>query len=213
MNWKNITFDFWMFKGNTRALANTFNRWFLYAKTLLIWPANQLDIDKATIFMVDMIAWERDVHRFNDEPESLYRKRVKYAYVNARDAGSVAGFKRIWHRVGLGDVVIEERVNGWEWDVVLLSVDAESIAKDSNLMNILIEKYGRTCRRYLVGTLACKNISIQSATFDFNCTYVTAESEFSGELTRFVKLVDGAGNLSDGLDLLVDEVGRIYKEA
>lgn len=152
MQWKHIVLDFWMSKSNTIALAKTMNRWFLYARDLMNWPLQQFDVDTAAIFIVDLIAWERDIQRFNAEPEWLYRKRVKFAYANARDAGTRAGFKRIWQRMELGEVEIYERMEGEDWDIVQLAVPTRTISDNPELLNIIIEKYGRTCRRYQLHT-------------------------------------------------------------
>lgn len=160
MDWQEIKLTFWMAKGNTIALVKTLNRWFTYIRDLLYWPVQQYDIETAALFIVDMIAWERDVQRYKNEPENLYRLRVKHAYQNALDAGTVAGFKAIWTRCGLGEVDIIERIDGEDWDIVLLSADATTISKNETLINLLIEKYGRTCRRYQLRTVSTAKVEI-----------------------------------------------------
>ncbi|HBL8998422.1 TPA: hypothetical protein LTW94_004423, partial [Enterobacter hormaechei] len=59
--------------------------------------------------VLNLIAYDRDISRFSGEPLSLYRKRVAYAFINARDAGSVEGFINIFSRLGIGYVELVER--------------------------------------------------------------------------------------------------------
>ncbi|OXS14013.1 phage tail protein [Zobellella denitrificans] len=131
--------------------------WFLAAgvhhfwqliRARLLWPLQQLDALTCTEPMLNLLAWERDIRRFRGEPLELYRKRVKYAFANARDAGETAGFKRIFERLGIGWVEIAERMPGVDWDVINIRVTDSAIARKQDLMQVLIEHYGRTCRRY-----------------------------------------------------------------
>lgn len=98
--------------------------------------------------LLDLLAWERDIRRFDGEPLELYRRRVKYAFINAMDAGEVAGFKRIFERLGIGWCELHERQAGAPWDVITIEVTDSAIAGNQQLMEALIRHYGRTCRRY-----------------------------------------------------------------
>lgn len=98
--------------------------------------------------LLDLLAWERDIRRFDGEPLELYRRRVKYAFINAMDAGEVAGFKRIFERLGIGWCELHERQAGAPWDVITIEVTDSAIADNQQLMEALIRHYGRTCRRY-----------------------------------------------------------------
>ncbi|WP_368166084.1 phage tail protein [Aeromonas sp. R9-1] len=98
--------------------------------------------------LLDLLAWERDIRRFDGEPLELYRRRVKYAFINAMDAGEVAGFKRIFERLGIGWCELHERQAGAPWDVITIEVTDSAIAGNQPLMEALIRHYGRTCRRY-----------------------------------------------------------------
>jgi len=73
---------------------------------------------------------------------------VKYAFLNAKDAGSKAGFIRIFERLGIGYVEIEERFDVENWDVIKIRLSDSQLAKKTELLNLIIRKYGRTCRRY-----------------------------------------------------------------
>nr|AAQ95757.1 ORF34-like protein [Aeromonas hydrophila] len=98
--------------------------------------------------MLALLAWERDITRFKGEPLALFRKRVKYAFINARDSGEVAGFKRIFERLGIGWCELHERQDGTPWDVITIEVADSALTQNQQLMETLIQHYGRTCRRY-----------------------------------------------------------------
>lgn len=158
MDWQKIKLIFWQNgddeEGTVSAVtyAGFINSWFLKVREWLQWPLQRLYLENAPLFFVDLVAWERNITRFTGEPERLYRLRVKYAYANAKDAGSTAGFKRIWQRLELGDVTITERSSLEDWDIVALGMDADAIAGNEILINLLIQKYGRTCRRYFLSS-------------------------------------------------------------
>ena len=164
MNFEKLSLVFWLNAGNLKQYATFLNTWYETVKGWLTFPASQFDIDTAHIDLVNLYAWQRDVERFNSEPEWLYRSRVKYAYQNARDAGTVAGFKRIWERMGLGTLEIQERIAGREWDIVALKITDGIISDNPELLDIIIEKYGRTCRRYEWTSELSVKVNIRCAT-------------------------------------------------
>lgn len=147
-------------------LAKAAQQWFSLLMGWAIWPVRQMDPDTCTETVLDLIAWQRDIRRFEGEPLALYRKRVKYAYANARDAGSVAGFKRIFQRLGVGYVEIEERMAGREWDVISLSLSDSQLAENQDLLQVLIQHYGRTCRRYEWTIITPLSLSIRIEEFN-----------------------------------------------
>jgi hypothetical protein len=116
--------------------------------------------------ILELWAWQRDVTRFNGEPEALFRLRVKYAFINSVDAGSTAGMKRIFERLGVGYVEIEERHPDRDWDVVLLKFSNAQLSLNPELLRVLIQQYGRTCRRYDFFTIT--PVALQIALIDFN---------------------------------------------
>ena len=143
-----ITMPIWLNKGQAEKLARVSYSWFCKLRDWAMWPIQQLDPDICTEKVLDVIAWGRDIDRFVGEPLYLYRLRVKYAYVNAKDAGSVYGFKRIFERLGIGYVEIEERMDGQDWDVVAIRMSDNQLSENQSLLEQLIRHYGRTCRRY-----------------------------------------------------------------
>ena len=114
----------------------------------LLFPLQQMDALTCSEPLLNLLAWDRDIQRFNGEPLALFRKRVKYAAINAKDAGSVAGFKRIFERLGIGIVAFKEREDVLEWDVCTIELTDNDVSQNSKLVQTLIEQYGRTCRRY-----------------------------------------------------------------
>lgn len=114
------------------------------------WLLLPLDQDPLTcaVPVLSLIAWERGQVRVAGEPLALFRKRVKFAFVNAQDAGEVAGFKRIFERLGLGVCSLHERQPDTPWDVIIVEMDDNDFTRNQPLIESLIQHYGRTCRRY-----------------------------------------------------------------
>lgn len=161
-----LELKFWLAGTELTKLKQAAQSWWESVEEWLRWPLLQMDAETCHLVMLDLLAWQRDITRFKDEPESLYRLRVKYAFINAVDAGSTAGMKRILQRLGVGYVEIEERMPDRDWDVVLLRFTDSQLAKNPELLRVLIQQYGRTCRRYDFVTLTPVNLRVVVA--DFN---------------------------------------------
>src|SRR5476651_2862528 len=138
----------WFDRGNAAILLRACVTFWSLVDDWLTWPLKQFDPLTCAEPLLNLIAYERDVSRFNGEPLSLFRKRVSYAFVNAQDAGEVAGFIAIFERLGIGYVELLERQPGIDWDVIIVRVSDSQIADNSDLLLEIIRKYGRTCRRY-----------------------------------------------------------------
>lgn len=124
------------------------------------WPLSQFDALTCSEGILNLLAYQRDIQRFKDEPLYLYRKRVAFAYVNAEDAGSKQGFINIFSRLGIGYLEIDERVDPIDWDVVLLRLSDSQLAENIELLQRIIEKYGRTCRRYQLQVITPIDLTI-----------------------------------------------------
>lgn len=140
----------------------------------LLLPLDVVDPLTCSVPLLELLAWERDITRFNGEPLSLWRKRVKYAFVNARDAGEVAGFQRIFARLGIGWCQVHERQEGAPWDVITIEVSDNSIAANQTLMQTLIQHYGRTCRRYRFQVVYPVAATLQHGRIDMSHQVVAA---------------------------------------
>lgn len=145
---QHIKNKFWLAGNENSKLRALAQRWWELVESWLMWPLSQFDAETCTRPVLDLLAWQRDIERGKDEPMRQYRLRVKYACVNAQDAGSSAGFVRIFERLELGAVIVKERNAGMDWDIVLLEMNDSQIAQNGPLLDFIIRQYGRTCRRY-----------------------------------------------------------------
>ncbi|MDU7134715.1 MAG: hypothetical protein E6325_25465 [Enterobacteriaceae bacterium] len=143
-----LSLPFWMNDGELKKLLATSRRFWAQVYGWITWPVNQFDPLTCEETLLSLIAYDRDITRFNNEPLSLFRKRVAYAFINAQDAGSVAGFIAIFERLGIGYVELLERQPGIDWDVIIVRVSDSQLAANPDLMLQIIRQYGRTCRRY-----------------------------------------------------------------
>ncbi|MBL4262144.1 phage tail protein [Vibrio fluvialis] len=146
-------------------------------RTWLLFPLNQFDALTCSEKLLRLMAWDRDIRQFDGEPLELFRKRVKYAAINAKDAGSVFGFKRIFARLDIGIVAFKERENTTEWDVCTIELNDSVISRNSKLVQTLIEQYGRTCRRYRFQVTYPNEVFIQHGEFSHNYAQFHAQYE------------------------------------
>lgn len=161
-----LNLKFWLAGTELTKLKDAAQSWWEKVEGWLRWPLMQMDADTCHLIVLDLLAWQRDITRFKGEPEALYRLRVKFAFINAVDAGSTAGMKRILVRLGVGYVEIEERMPDRDWDVVLLRFSDTQLSQNPELLRVLIQQYGRTCRRYDFVTITSVPMGI--ALVDFN---------------------------------------------
>lgn len=161
-----LKLPFWLDGKELNRLKTASQSWWNKVEGWLQWPLLQMDAETCHLTVLDLLAWQRDISRFKDEPESLYRLRVKFAFINAVDAGSTAGLKRILQRLGVGYVEIDERLPDRDWDVVLLRLSDLQLSQNPELMRVLIQQYGRTCRRYDFVTIT--PVSLRIVAVDFN---------------------------------------------
>lgn len=167
----------WMDKGEPAKLLNAARSYWQQASEWLHWPLQQWDAESCPLALLNVLAYQRDIERFNGEPLSLYRKRVKYAFINAVDAGSTAGFIAIFERLGIGAVQLRERQPGYDWDVILVRINDEQLSTWNTLMMNLVRQYGRTCRRYTFDVMNTAAIPVHSGQFDHDATCYTARGE------------------------------------
>lgn len=157
-----IKLPFWLSASETKKLSAAAKVWWERVEEWAGWPLSQLDAMTCTVAMLNLLAWQRDVDRFADEPLSLYRLRVKYALINAQDSGSKAGFIAIFQRLGIGYVEIEERTDAINWDVILLKLSDSQLSENTDLLMNIIHKYGRTCRRYQLDVITPIGLTVDA---------------------------------------------------
>lgn len=170
-----IKLPFWMDKGELAKIAKLFEQWWTIKAKTIQFPFNLFDEEHCSEWILHLIAYQRDVDRFSHEPLPLFRKRVKYAFINAQEAGSVQGFKNIFERLGIGKVEIKERIVGLDFDIINLKLTDSQIVQNEQLLYEIIRKYGRTCRRYAFLTENEVEIHLSYGNFghDYYCDELT----------------------------------------
>lgn len=166
--------SFWMAGPGNTALARAARQWFTQLGHAASWVIEQTDPLTCPELLLDLIAWQRGVNRYPGEPDRLYRLRVKFAYINGVDSGSINGWRRIFTRLELGQIGMEERVPGQDWDIIGLLVDDSALPDKQSVLELIIDVYGRTCRRYrFVSRIPCA-VTVHSSIFDDNHNTVCA---------------------------------------
>jgi hypothetical protein len=161
-----LELPFWLGGVELSKLKDAAHAWWTKVEGWLQWPLLQMDAETCHLTILELLAWQRDITRFRGEPENLFRLRVKFAFINSVDAGSTAGLMRILVRLGVGYVEIEERLPDRDWDVVLLKLSDSQLANNPELLRVIVQQYGRTCRRYDFVTLT--PVTLLVAVADFN---------------------------------------------
>lgn len=180
-----ITLPAWMNKGEPLTLAHASKTWWERVREWLTFPLAQIDVDTCDERLLDLFAYQRDIERFEEEPLSLFRLRVKYAFINARDAGSVTGFIAIFDRLGVGRVTLRERQAGIDWDVITVELTDSQIADNPELLMQIIRKYGRTCRRYRFEVITTGNILMRAGWNLGDYVYYTAALQPNAATSTF----------------------------
>lgn len=173
----NIELPIWLHGETVTQLKSFFQAWWQQVEEWLQVPLQELDPDTVTLGLLNLMAWGRNIKRLNSEPEALYRLRVKFAFVNARDAGNAAGFIRIFARLGIPLLGTNERVPDQDWDIIELELSDATLADNNELLGRLIRDYGRTCRRYVLqsGT----HTIAHARAGEFNADYATVSAKLN----------------------------------
>jgi len=161
-----MALPFWMNKGEPAKLLNALRRFWGEVYGWITWPLAQFDPLTCSEPMLNLLAYDRDITRFSGEPLTLFRRRVAYAFVNARDSGSVAGFTAIFQRLEIGEITQLERQPAYDWDVIIIRVTDNQVSENNTLMMSLIRQYGRTCRRYIFEVINNKTLTVHGGYFD-----------------------------------------------
>ncbi len=138
----------WLNGPEITKLKTAADNWWLQIEDWLKLPLNQLDAETCHPNILQLLAYQRDVERFPSEPDDLYRKRVKYAIDNAKDAGSRAGFERILQRFDIDVAELVERDPASDWDMIRVKLNSPMLQQNPDLGQYIVRRYGRTCRRY-----------------------------------------------------------------
>jgi len=179
-----LKLPFWLEGVELTKLKNAAQSWWEKVEQWLNWPLLQIDAETCHMTVLDLLAWQRDIQRFQGEPETLYRLRVKYAFINAVEAGSTSGLIRIFQRLGIGYVEIQERLPDQDWDIVSLLLSDSQLSENPVLLRVLIQQYGRTCRRYEFSTIT--PVSVGVCLVEFNDDQVTLSAVLDTSASRLV---------------------------
>jgi len=171
-----ITLPSWMNRGEPVTLLRAARKFWEKVWGWVNWPLNQFDPLTCSESLLGLLAWQRDISRFNGESLALYRRRVAYAFINARDAGSVEGFIAIFKRLGIGYVELEERQPGIDWDVISVRVTDSQVSENPELLMLIIRQYGRTCRRYRFEVMTANNIAMSAGWYGGEYIVYTASA-------------------------------------
>lgn len=193
-----IRLPVWMNKGEPLTLAHASRTWWQRVYGWLTWPLAQIDVDTCDEQLLALLAYQRDITRFKGETLAAFRLRVKYAFVNAQDAGFKAGFERIFQRLNIGQIQQLERQLWLDFDVILIRINDEQLSRHNTLMMALLRQYGRTCRRYFFDVLNQSTVSIRPGRFDLNVGFHYA--------------IWTAPPLGDRIALVTEKGGRIITE-
>ncbi|WP_409423271.1 MULTISPECIES: hypothetical protein [unclassified Pseudoalteromonas] len=147
----------WLTEKNVTALAKVAQSYWQEIESYLFWWLEQQHSENAQTAILDLLAWERGINRLPDEAVELYGLRVKHAFANATDAGSNVGMEQIFKRLGFGFIQVNERVPGFDWDMVEIAMLEDEFSGKEQLVNEVIKQYGRTCRRYFLSAMATVN--------------------------------------------------------
>lgn len=183
---------FWMAGPELTKLATAARKFFSKLGEWAVWPARQMEPMTASLPMLNLLAWQRCVTRQKGESERLYRLRVKYAYANYRDSGLISGWKRIFKRLELGTVELEERVPGQDWDIIGIVLDDTQLTDAQNVLEIIIQDYGRTCRRYRFVSRIPIPFSLRAGSFDndYSLAVATQNTMLTASVARQMTTFD-----------------------
>lgn len=175
-----LVLPFWMNDGEPKTLLAVARRFWSLVYGWITWPINQFDPLTCNEALLNLLAYDRDITRFKNEPLALFRKRVAWAFVNARDSGSIAGFIAIFERLGIGYVELVERQPGIDWDIITVRVSDSQLAANTELMIQIIRQYGRTCRRYQYEVLTTLKLFINAGWDEGELICYSARESVSG---------------------------------
>jgi len=165
---KPIELPTWLQGQNVTALAAAAQQYWEQVESYLLWWLDQQDESQSALAILDLLAWERSINRLDGESVELYRLRIKHAVANSEDAGFGIGMERIFKRLGFGYIEINERVAGFDWDMVEIAMIEDEFTANQGLVKELIRQYGRTCRRYFLSALISTDVYSATALIEFD---------------------------------------------
>ena len=185
-----LQLPFWLGGKELTKLTHSCEQFYAEVESWLRWPLSQLDPGTCSEGVLNLLAWQRDITRFKGESLDLFRKRVAYAFINNVDAGSTAGIKRILERLGIGYCEVDERTPGVDWDIITLKLSDSQLAQHPELLEIILQMYGRTCRRYVFSTITPVKLLTNANTFFHDQVTQVAQLNSTAHLYGQSQLLD-----------------------
>lgn len=141
--------------------------WFEQVENWLNWPLQQLDVRTCHPDLLEAIAYQRYVRPIKGESIDLYRLRIQTAFLNAQDAGTTSGLKRILERLGIEVVGVKQEIPGRHWAVVEIEISDASFSQHGAVLQEIMSAYGRLCRTYemKVNSPLSMNVRVGAARF------------------------------------------------
>lgn len=157
MSDEKITLPTWLSGANAVALSDAATAYWEKVESYLLWWLEQMHSETDSLPILDLLAWERGIERIDGESVALYSKRVKHGIANSKDAGSSIGMEQIFKRLGFGYVQFNERMDGFDWDMIEVAMLESEYSGKQDLVQSILKQYGRTCRRYFLSALSAVN--------------------------------------------------------
>ena len=171
-----IELVFWLSGAGFTKLKQAAIAYFDLMKHRLEYPLRQLDPLTCDDGFLFLHAWNYLIPTIKDESSESYRSRIANAYINQLQAGSAIGLEEILNRLGVDFVTIEERKEGQPWDLIIITTPADGYSGNQEVLDNLIQRFGRTCRRYTVEEF--QSLSIETYGVGFEMDYQIEQAGF-----------------------------------
>ena len=170
-----LKLPFWMNGPHAATLVRAARRWWL-------------DVGDWAAFPL------RHIARVPKEVDRMYRLRVDHAYRNAVDSGQIAGWQRIFERLEIPLKGLEERIKGQDWDIIGVYLDDHVLSAFQNVIEWIVDDYGRTCRRYHLVSRYRHDVNVRIGTFGNDHATVCAALDTTARAALHVRRSTFDGN-------------------
>jgi len=171
-----INLSFWLSGQGFQKIRSAAIIYFDLIKSYLDYPFTQIDPALCDEAYLPLHAWMYDIPRLEGESIQFYRDRIRFAHANQLQAGGALGLIEIMNRLGVNFISVTERIPGLDWDIVIVQVPDGEYTASQALFDNLVERFGRTCRRYSFEEI--DEIGLESYGAEFGMTYTTEEASF-----------------------------------
>lgn len=135
--------------------------WYAKLEYWIAWPLRQLDVATCEEYLLDVYAYQRGITKIIGEPISLYRLRIKTAFINSEEAGTITGLKNIMRRLEVPVVSVKHKISGRHWAVVEVEVTQSVNSEYGDILQEIFSTYGKLCRTYEVKVLTPLSVNFR----------------------------------------------------